>query len=203
MRLSAAPAVTGLSASPPVPSRARRPAVAASAAASPSPAVALLYADFPGLGARWEQDEEATAALVCRAHARFAAAVAACGGEAVPAWVDACCARFPTAGASLAAAVAVRRAEREAGELAVRLAVASGPSWPGGTVPVPLHRRAWELAEAAEPDEVRLDQPAAEALAAQLPDGTRRGPAWRRALPGLGRWARAFVLRAPDRPAPA
>ena len=172
-------------------------------AADQPPAVVLLYADFPGLGDRWERDTPATAALVFAAHDRFAEAVAAHGGAAVPAWLDARCARFPSAVAALGAALAVRRAMREAGDLAIRLAVARGPAWPGGEVPVLLLRRARALAEAAATDEVRLDAPAAAGLAGELPAGARLRRSRPRGLPGLGRWTAAFVLRQPSSPSPA
>ena len=172
-------------------------------AAETSPCVVLLYVYFAGLGGRWETDAEGTAAVLLRAEDRFAAAAAACGGAPLPAWVDARCARFPTAGAALAAARAVRRAERAAGEVEVRLAVAGGKAWPGGEVPVPLLRRAWELAEAAGSDEVLLDEPAAAALDGGLPPGARLGRTWRHQLPGLDCPARVFVLREPGPPEPA
>jgi hypothetical protein len=163
------------------------------------PLIVLLYADFPGQVGRWERNPRGTAARLFRAHDCFCAAVAAHGGEPVPAPLDARCARFAGPAAALAAARAFRRASEGEGGLPVRLALAGGPGWPDGVIPMPLLHRVRLLAEGAAAGQVLLDEPAAAALAGGLPEGTHPEPQPRRRLPGLARPARVVFLRESDR----
>ena len=168
-----------------------------------TPEITLLYADFPGLGARWERDPEGTAEALFRAHDRFAAAVAAHGGEVIPALVDARGARFASAETALAAALAFRRAALLAGDVAVRLALAGGAAGPGGGVPMPVFNRARLLAEGAKAGQVLLAASVVEPARAALPAGAGLLGPCARWLPGLDRLERAFVVHEPGLPWPA
>jgi hypothetical protein len=159
------------------------------------PPIVLFYVDFPGQVGRWERDARGTAARLFRAHDRFAAAVAAQGGAPVPAPLDARCARFAGPAAALAAALAFRRAEEEAGGLPVRLALVGEPARPDGALPVPLLHRARLMAEGAGAGQVLLDALAAAALAGGLPEGISLDPQRRRWRPGLLAPPARVVLR--------
>jgi hypothetical protein len=135
--------------------------------------VALLYADFPKLGERWERDAERTGAIVRQAHKHFDTVVASHGGVPIPAMVDARCARFGGAGEAIAAAIAYRRVVMSGGGLPIRLAVWTGTLHPDGALPVPLFNRARELALSIAAGEIAIPSALASAVDARLAPALR------------------------------
>lgn len=156
-------------------------------------AITLLYADFPGLGDRWELDTAGTSAAVARVHAAFNAIVTSYLGEFVPALVDARCARFVDAGAAVAAAVAFRREVVSANELRVQIALAAGPPWPDGETPIPLYNRVRALAERLRAGQLLLTKSVGDQVASSLPAGThlRRSV---RIVPGAAKLEHVMLL---------
>ncbi len=135
-----------------------------------APPITLLYLDFPGLGARWEDDTKDTAARLFRAHDRFAEAVAAHGGQLVPALVDARCACFASPLAAVDAALTFRCRALNEGGLPWCLALASGIGDTEAAIPVPFLHRVRELAESGGRHQVLLASSTAELVAQDLPD---------------------------------
>ena len=137
------------------------------------PLITLLYADFPGLGRRWEDDAQETARRLFRAHDRFTETVAAHGGQPVPAWLDARCASFASPAVAVAAALAFQCPASHGDDLFWSLALASGSAGRAGVVSVPLLHRVRLLAESGRRNQVLLAASTAELVAAYLPPDIR------------------------------
>jgi hypothetical protein len=156
----------------------------------------LLYADFPRLVQRWEDDFERTSLAVRRVHERFAEVVEAHGGQPVAAPLDARCAVLPSPHAAVAA-LAIRRAFTVAGEVAVRLALVAGGAVANPAADGLLLRRVRLLVELGASGQILLT--GALATSVELADGrtTVSLGLWR--LPGLNENERVFAIAEPDR----
>src|SRR5829696_4427358 len=145
----------------------------------------VLYVAFPDAVRRWDAYELGTSALMEQARDDFAAAVAAHGGAAVPAHLDARSAVFLSAAAAVAAAIAVARAAAEPGAMPVAIGLASAPVAAGPFAAWELHARASAVAELAGKSGLLLTSATAERLPAAVVAGAELCELGVRKLPGL------------------
>jgi len=153
----------------------------------------ILYADFPGLGDRWEREMARVVTELAGAHAAFAETIAKHLGERLHALVDARCARFADMDQAVVAAVSFRRLVVREGRLVVRIALTAGDTWPDGEVPMELYNRARMLAEGIRSNQLLLSATVVRGVADNLPEGTCLRRSFRR-LREIGKWERAALL---------
>jgi predicted ATPase/DNA-binding SARP family transcriptional activator len=192
---------------PPKPVRPAGKEARPSGTSRPGDTVVFLFTDIEASTRRWEGDEEAMAEDLARHDEILRGAVEESQGRVFVNTGDGLCAAFPTASATLAAALGIQRALlkekwRSPVPLRVRMAIHAGAAEPrGGNYVGPTLNRTARLLSLGWGCQVLCSQAAADLARDYLPVGVALLDLGDHRLADLSRAERVFQVTHPDLPA--